>query len=140
MIHGKKNRLLGSDSKLRKAVLRGLVRSLFISERIETTVARAKEARPIAEKLIGIARKGGLSAKRHVLSILPDDAVVSRLMKDIAPRCMERSGGFTRILRTRFRPGDGAEMAILELVDRAVAPTPDDKKSKDKEKAAAAKP
>ena len=137
MIHGKKNRGLGSESKLRKSLLRGLVRSLFISERIETTIARAKEARPIAEKLIGIARRGDLASRRLVLSNLPDDKVVARLFKEIAPRFADRPGGFTRILRTRFRPGDGAEMCYLELLDRKPPEKPAEKGAKPKEKASA---
>ena len=136
MIHGKKNRILGSESKLRKALLRGLVRSLFLSERIETTVARAKETAPIAETLIGIARRGDLASRRLVLSKLPDDKVVARLFKEIAPRFIDRPGGFTRILRTRFRPGDGAEMCYLELVDRKPPEKPAAKDAKPKETAA----
>jgi large subunit ribosomal protein L17 len=117
---------LGRDSSARKALFRDLVTDLFINERIETTEAKAKEVRSIAEKLITLAKRGDLHARRQVAAYVrkelvdPTDAdsqdAIQKLFSDIAPRYANRAGGYTRILKTGPRRGDGAPMAYLELV------------------------
>ena len=97
-------------------MLRNLVTSLFAHERVETTVARAKEARREAEHLITFAKRGDLHARRQVGRYISDKAVVKKLFDTIAPWYTERQGGYTRILKTRRRLGDAGEMAFLELV------------------------
>ena len=113
-VHGRK---LGRTSAHRKALFRNQLTSLFTHERIVTTVAKAKELRPIAERMVTLARSGSLPARRKVLTMVPDKEVVRRLFDDIAPRFMDRPGGYTRILRLGRRHGDGAELAIIEFVD-----------------------
>lgn len=95
-----------------------LVSSLLKNEKIETTVAKAKEIRPLAEKMITLAKRGDLHARRQALSFINDEAVVSGLFAQIAPRFASRNGGYTRIVQTRNRPGDAAPMAVIELVER----------------------
>jgi large subunit ribosomal protein L17 len=97
-------------------MLRNLVTSLFAHERVETTVARAKEARREAEHLITFAKRGDLHSRRQVARFIADKAVVKKLFDTIAPWYAERNGGYTRILKTRQRYGDAGEMAFLELV------------------------
>lgn len=109
-------RKLGRESAHRKAMLRNLVTDLLREERISTTDTRAKEARREAEKVITIAKKGGLHARRQVLGYVYDEAVVTKLFEDIAPRYEERHGGYTRILKLGPRRGDDAEVVFLELV------------------------
>jgi large subunit ribosomal protein L17 len=118
MRHGCEGRQFGRDTGHRKALLRMLVASLLKNEKIETTVAKAKEIRPLAEKMITLAKRGDLHARRQALSFINDEAVVSGLFTDIAPRFASRNGGYTRIVPTRTRPGDAAPMAVIELVDR----------------------
>ena len=115
----------------RKAMLRNLVTSLFEHERITTTLAKAKEGRRFAERLITTARKGDLAARRRVSSYVRTETVARKLMDDIAPRFQDRPGGYTRIYRLGPRLGDAGEMAILELVERREKSKGDDK-SKDK--------
>jgi large subunit ribosomal protein L17 len=95
-----------------------LVTSLLKNEKIETTAAKAKEIRPLAEKMITLAKRGDLHARRQALSFINDEAVVSGLFTQIAPRFAARNGGYTRIVPTRNRPGDAAPMAVIELVER----------------------
>lgn len=109
-------RKLGRNSAHRKAMLRNLVTDLFREERITTTDTRAKEARREAEKLITLAKRGDLHARRQVLSYVYDETVVTKLFDDIAPRYSERNGGYTRILKLGPRRGDCAEAVFLELV------------------------
>lgn len=118
MRHACAGRQFGRDSSHRKALLRTLVRSLLKNEKIETTVAKAKEIRPLAEKMITLAKRGDLHARRQAMSFIQDEAVVSGLFTDIAPRFSARKGGYTRIVPTRQRMGDAAEMAVIELVER----------------------
>jgi large subunit ribosomal protein L17 len=99
-------------------MLSNMVTSLFASERIQTTTAKAKEARRVAERMITFARKGDLSARRHVARTVKDPDVLRKLFDDIAPRYSDRPGGYTRILRTGTRKGDAASTAILELVGK----------------------
>jgi large subunit ribosomal protein L17 len=95
-----------------------LVTSLLKNEKIETTVAKAKEIRPLAEKMITLGKRGDLHARRQALSFINDEMVVSGLFTQIAPRFSTRSGGYTRIILTRTRSGDAAPMAVIELVER----------------------
>ena len=107
---------LGRDSAHRRSMLRNLVTDLFREGRITTTDMRAKEAGRQAEKLITIAKKGDLHARRQVLAYLFDEDVVSKLFDEIAPGYADRNGGYTRILKLGPRQGDNAETAYLELV------------------------
>ena len=109
-------RKLGRPTDHRKAMLRNLVTSLLRSERIETTVTRAKEAKRMAERMITLGKRGDLHARRQALAYIYDEDVVTKLFEEIAPRYKERNGGYTRVLRVGPRRGDGAEIAILELV------------------------
>ena len=109
-------RKLGRPTDHRKAMLRNQVTSLLRSEKIETTVTRAKETKRMAEKMITLAKRGDLHARRQVLAYVYDEEVVKKLFDEIAPKYAERNGGYTRVLKMGPRRGDGAEMAILELV------------------------
>ncbi|MBO9598296.1 MAG: 50S ribosomal protein L17 [Cohnella sp.] len=116
---------LSRDSSSRKALFRDLVTDLFLNERIQTTEAKAKEVRSIAEKLITLAKRGDLHARRQVAafvrreSLNGDQDAIQKLFSDLAPRYAERPGGYTRILKLGPRRGDSAPMVFLELVDRA---------------------
>ena len=118
MRHACTGRQFGRNSGHRKALLRTLVRSLLAHEKIETTVAKAKEIRSLADKMITLGKRGDLHARRQALSFLQDEAVVTGLFGDIAPRFAARNGGYTRIVPTRQRMGDAAPMAVIELVER----------------------
>ncbi|MBR5519446.1 MAG: 50S ribosomal protein L17 [Clostridia bacterium] len=109
-------RKLGRPTDHRRAMLRAMVTYLFESGKIETTVTRAKEVRPIAEKMITLAKNPTLANKRQLLSFITKEAVVYKLINEITPKYMERNGGYTRIIRTGMRRGDAAEMAIIELI------------------------
>jgi len=109
-------RKLGRSSDHRKAMLRNLVTDLLREERITTTKFRAKEAGREAEKMITLAKKGDLAARRQAMAYLYDEDVVSKLFDDIAPRYEDRNGGYTRILKLGPRRGDAAEEVFLELV------------------------
>ena len=110
-------RKLGRDSSHRRAMLRNLATSLVLHERIETTVPKAKELRGIVDRMITLGKRGDLHARRQAASYLFDDAAVSKVFSDLADRFRNRPGGYTRILKKGFRFGDGADMALLELVD-----------------------
>ncbi|QQY79386.1 LSU ribosomal protein L17P [Keratinibaculum paraultunense] len=109
-------RKLGRPTAHRKAMLRNQVTSLFRNGRIETTVPRAKETQRMAEKMITLAKRGDLHARRQVLAYIYDEDVVTKLFEEIAPNYSERDGGYTRVLKLGPRRGDGAEIAIIELV------------------------
>ncbi len=117
MRHRKAGRHLGRDSAHRKALYRNLVTDLLRYERITTTDAKAREIRPIAEKMITLGRRGDLHARRQALSYIYDRYVVEKLFDDIAPRMADRPGGYLRITRLEPRKGDGAKMAVIETVD-----------------------
>jgi large subunit ribosomal protein L17 len=117
MRHKVDGRLFGRTSNQRKALLKGLVTSLFEHERIETTVAKAKEVRKIAEKIITLGIKGDLHSKRLALSYLPNRSVMAKLFSEIAPRLSGRNGGYLRIVQTRNRIRDSAQMAVIEFID-----------------------
>ena len=108
-------RKLGRDSSARKALFRSLLTSFFAHERIEPTEAKAKEVSGLAEKMITLAKKGDLHARRQVL-VWVDEEVTKKLFDTIAPKYAERQGGYTRVLKLGPRRGDAAPMAILELV------------------------
>ena len=109
-------RKLGRDSSARKALLRSIVTSLFQYERIETTEYKAKELRKIADKMVTLAKRGDLSARRQALSYMMDEEVVKKLFETVAPKYKDRQGGYTRIIKTGVRQGDAAPMVIIELV------------------------
>ncbi len=106
----------GRNTKHRKALLRNLVVSLIDHLKIETTVAKAKETRKIAERLITLGKKGDLASRRLALSRIPNNKIISKLFNEIAPN-ITRDSGYLRVLKTRFRAGDNSSMAILEFVD-----------------------
>ncbi|PKM80250.1 MAG: 50S ribosomal protein L17 [Firmicutes bacterium HGW-Firmicutes-13] len=110
-------RKFGRKSAPRRAMLRNLVTSLFLAERIETTEAKAKTVKRIAEKMITLAKRGDLHARRQALSFLLNEDAVYKLFTDIGPKYEDRPGGYTRVLKKGPRRGDAAPMAILELVE-----------------------
>ena len=112
----KRGRRLGGSASHQKAILSNLAQELFWDERVTTTVAKAKMLRPYAEKMITKARRGSLHDRRLILRDIGDTDIVTRLFDEVAPRYTERPGGYTRLLRLGPRRGDGAEMAIVELV------------------------
>ncbi|ELC8443655.1 50S ribosomal protein L17 [Clostridium perfringens] len=109
-------RKLGRPTDQRKAMLRNLVTSFLKHGKIETTETRAKEARSLAEKMITLAKRGDLHARRQVLAFVTEEEVVKNLFDNIAPKYAERNGGYTRMYKVGPRRGDGAEVVILELV------------------------
>ena len=109
-------RKLGRTSDQRKAMLRQLTTDLLENGKIKTTVTRAKEVQPIAEKMITLAKKGDLAAYRQVLSFITKEDVAHKVFKELAPKYADRNGGYTRVTRIGVRRGDAAEMAIIELV------------------------
>lgn len=119
MRHRKDHRKLSRNWAHRRALLRNLVTALFQYERIETTVAKAKEARRVAERMITFGKQGDIAARRHVSRFVTRPAVVSKLFTTIAPWYAERAGGYTRIVRIGHRLGDAGETAYLELVKSA---------------------
>ena len=117
MRHRVRGKRLGRAADQRRALLRALVASLFEHDKIETTLAKAKEARKLADKLITMAQRGDLHARRQVLRFVTNREVVDRLFSDVAPRYADRQGGYTRVIPTSLRRGDATPMAILELSD-----------------------
>ncbi|HKB27026.1 MAG TPA: 50S ribosomal protein L17 [Methylomirabilota bacterium] len=126
---------LGRVTAHRWALFRNLLVALFRHERIETTEAKAKAVRGLAEHMITLAKRDTLHARRQVLAMVPDTGVVGQLFSTIAPRFGDRNGGYTRIIKTGYRAGDNAPLVLLELVDRAEAPKDKEKKAEKKEKA-----
>ena len=109
-------RKLGRTTDHRMAMLRAMVTYLLENGKIETTVTRAKEVRPLAEKMITLGKKGDLNAKRAAMAFITKEDVVKKVFDEIAPKYQSRNGGYTRIVRIGARRGDAAEMAIIELV------------------------
>ena len=109
-------RKLGRDSSARKALLRSIVTSLFQYERIETTEAKAKELRKVADKMLTLAKRGDLHARRQALAYIMDEDVVKKLFDEIALKYKDRQGGYTRIIKKGLRQGDAAPIVIIELV------------------------
>jgi large subunit ribosomal protein L17 len=131
MRHNVGYRKLGRTSSHRRALLRNLATDLFRHERLKTTMPKARELRPFAERLITLARRDDLHARRQVLRQISDKTVVKKLFDTLGPRFAARPGGYTRALKLGPRPGDGADMAIVELVGSE----PTFKKQKDDKKA-----
>ena len=121
MRHGVAGRKLGVTSTHRLAMFRNMAAALIKHEQITTTLPKAKELRPVAEKLITLGKKGGLANRRLAYAQLRDDVVVSKLFSTLAERYRGRAGGYTRVLKAGIRYGDAADMAIIELVDRDAA-------------------
>lgn len=114
---GVATRKLNRDTGERKALFRDLVGALILHGRIETTLAKAKEAKKVADSLMNLALRGDIHSRRRVRRLLTDPKVLNRLFKDVAPKFQKGRGGYTRIVRTRARRGDAAEMALVEFVD-----------------------
>ncbi|MFN7988268.1 MAG: 50S ribosomal protein L17 [Thermoanaerobaculia bacterium] len=131
MQHNRAGRKLGRTSAHRKALFRNQLTSLFLHERIQTTLSKAKELRPLAEKLVTLGKRGGLHARRLALRDVSQDAA-RKLFEEIAPRFTTRPGGYTRILKLGQRQGDAAENAILEFVDFDFAQRRAEKKAAEK--------
>ena len=120
MKHRIKGRKLSRNSAHRKALFRNLSIALLTNEVIKTTLPKAKELRPIVEKVITLAKKDTLANRRLAISILGNQEIADKLFKEIGPRVSKRNGGYTRIMKFGFRVGDKAPMALMELVDRVV--------------------
>ena len=130
MRHQKTGRKLGRNSSHRKAMYRNMVTSLFKHGQLETTDAKAKELKPIAEKLITLAKKGDLHSRRLALSYMQEKSVTHKLFDDIKNGYLNRQGGYLRILKKGFRRGDGAAVSIVQLVPAEVMAKKSRKKSK----------
>lgn len=122
MRHKRAGSKLGRVTAHRWALFRNLLTALFRHERITTTLAKAKAVRPLADRMVTLAKRESLHTRRQVLQVVPDTAVVRRLFDTVAARYTDRRGGYTRIVPTGQRRGDGAPVAILELVDRPESP------------------
>ncbi|MEC9345772.1 MAG: 50S ribosomal protein L17 [Pseudomonadota bacterium] len=118
MRHGKSGRRFNRSSAHRKAMLANLCNALIKHEQIKTTLPKAKDLRPVVEKLVTLGKRGGLHARRQALAYLPEERMVAKLFDTLAERYKERPGGYTRVLKAGFRHGDSAAMAIIEFVDR----------------------
>ena len=116
MRHRKARKKLGHDSSHRKAILRNMVTSLFEYKQIETTDAKAKQLRPVAEKMITLAKRGDLHARRQALSYIKDKAITHRLFEELKDHYLDRQGGYIRIIKKGNRKGDGAPISIIQLV------------------------
>jgi len=122
MRHNKSGKSLGRNSSHRKAMLRNMVTSLFEHEKITTTDARAKELRKVAEKLITLGKRGDLHARRQAATVLRDQKTLTKLFDRVAPRYLERPGGYTRIIKLGLREGDKAALSRIELVEEEFKP------------------
>jgi len=118
MRHGLAGRKLGVTTSHRAAMFRNLAHALIKHEQITTTLPKAKELRPVAEKLITLGKRGGLHARRQAYAQLRDDVIVQKLFSTLADRYKGRAGGYTRVLKAGVRHGDAADMAVIELVER----------------------
>ena len=118
MRHGVAGRKLGVTSSHRLAMFRNMAVALLKHEQITTTLPKAKELRPVTEKLITLGKRGGLHARRQAYAHLRDDVIVAKLFGTLADRYKARPGGYIRVLRAGMRRGDAADMAVIELVDR----------------------
>ncbi len=138
MRHRRGGSKLGKQPTHRRAVLRGLVTNVIMSERVNTTIARAKAARPLVEKMITLGKRDTLHSRRQAAAFLMTDEATRKLFRDVAPRFADRNGGYTRIVRTGFRLGDGASLAVIELLGSELKIK--DKKERKKEAAPAPAP
>jgi large subunit ribosomal protein L17 len=116
MRHRKAGNKLGRNTSHRRALLRNLVTSILVEDRVETTLAKAKAVRPLVEKMITLGKKGDVHSRRQALAFLMTDDSVTRLFATVAPRYGDRQGGYLRIVKAGFRQGDGGEKAIIELL------------------------
>jgi large subunit ribosomal protein L17 len=116
MRHRKAGNKLGRNPSHRRALLRNLVTSVLIEDRVETTLAKAKAVRPLIEKMITLGKKGDVHSRRQALAFMMTDESVTRLFATVAPRYGDRNGGYLRIIHTGFRKGDGGEKAVIELL------------------------
>jgi large subunit ribosomal protein L17 len=121
MRHAVAGRKLNRTSSHRKAMFNNMAAALVKHEQIKTTLPKAKDLRPIVEKLVTLGKKGGLAARRQILASLKDDKLADKLLTTLADRYKARAGGYTRVLKAGFRYGDMASMAIIEFVDRDVS-------------------
>jgi large subunit ribosomal protein L17 len=121
MRHAVAGRKLNRTSSHRKAMFNNLAAALVKHEQIKTTLPKAKDLRPIVEKLVTLGKKGGLASRRQILASLKDDKLADKLLTTLADRYKARAGGYTRVLKAGFRYGDMASMAIIEFVDRDVS-------------------
>jgi large subunit ribosomal protein L17 len=140
MRHQVSGRQLGRNTHHRRALFRNLVTSLLEHERIETTEAKAKEIRILAERMITLAKQGDLPARRRALAYVRTEGVVSKLFKELAGRFSERPGGYTRLIKTRRRVGDAAHMVVIELVAKPAESKEPLKKDEATSKGAGGKP
>ena len=120
MRHGNQGRKLNKKSQHRTAMFANMAAALIKHEQIKTTLPKAKELRPVVEKLVTLSRKNNLHARRQALSTIRDEAQVKKLFEVLGPRYAKRPGGYTRVLKAGFRHGDNAAMAFIEFVDRDV--------------------
>ena len=118
MRHGKVHRKFNRTAEHRKAMFANLCAALIKHEQITTTLPKAKDLRPVVEKLVSLAKKGGLAARRQAIAEMRDVAQVKKLFEVLGPRYKDRNGGYTRIMKAGFRYGDSAAMAVIEFVDR----------------------
>jgi len=121
MRHQKAGRKLNKNGSHRKALFRNMVTSLLDREQIQTTDAKAKELRGLADRMITLGKRGDLHARRQALSVIRDKAVAAKLFGELADRYRDRPGGYTRVIKLGHRAGDAAPQAMIELVDREVA-------------------
>ena len=133
MRHQKAVKKLGRTSSHRKAMMRNLVTSFFRHEKIETTEAKAKELKRLAERIITIGKRSNLHARRQILKVVPDKKVTKKLMEEIAPRYKFRNSGYIRIMKYRHRKGDNAKISIVELLPDISSEKKKEKKSTKKE-------
>ena len=131
MRHRKAGKKLGRLTAHRLALFRNQLVSLFEHERIETTEAKAKALRPLADKVISLAKRESLHARRLVLGLVPNRTVVKKIFDSVAPRYADRRGGYTRLFRVGRRVGDGAPVALIELIDRPESDKADKKGKKE---------
>ena len=118
MRHGKVHRKFNRTAEHRKAMFANLCAALIKHEQITTTLPKAKDLRPVVEKLVSLAKKGGLAARRQAIAEMRDVAQVKKLFEVLGPRYKDRNGGYTRIMKAGFRHGDSAAIAVIEFVDR----------------------
>ncbi|HVB35232.1 MAG TPA: 50S ribosomal protein L17 [Patescibacteria group bacterium] len=136
MRHRKGGFKLGRNPAHRRATLRNLVTNVIVRERVQTTLARARAAKPLVERMITLGKRDSLHTRRQAASFLETPRAVKKLFDELAPRFAERPGGYTRILRAGWRHGDNAAIAVLELVGSEMKVQEKEKKGKKKEEAA----
>ena len=137
MRHQRAGRKLGRTTSHRWAMFKNMLTSFFEWEKIETTSAKAKELRPLAEKIITFGKRGDLAARREVLKLIANKKIVQKVFNEIAPKLKSRVGGYTRIVRAGFRPGDSAPLSIIEIISEDKGA---EKKKSAKKKQAVGKP